>query len=273
MKSPIKVSILVWTCNILLILMGISLVAGSFYYFKLPGIIDRIPELETNGSSGISSFTFSQNFMGDSFIMKRIINRPEGIDEEGYYFASVNNVYTVSIDDSLEITADRINTELSSDEASFLGFKRETITVKEAAGTVPVRYVSPAISLDREEFIAYAKSNVLYLLLSLLFGMIFTWFLRKFISGLRDKDFFTRKNSLHLKVTAWMAIAAPFLLWIWNSFFRPDFFAEYQFSGTAEVSSGFGLPTSLLFFGLILLVIAWCFDQGVKLQKEQELTI
>ncbi|TVQ65874.1 MAG: hypothetical protein EA360_08020 [Balneolaceae bacterium] len=79
--------------------------------------------------------------------------------------------------------------------------------------------------------------------------------------------------ALYLKITAWMTIAAPVLIWVRNSLFRPNLFADYQFQHASQVSSGMSLPLLLLLFGFVLLAIAWSFDHGVKLQKEQELTI
>lgn len=283
MKSPLKISILVWICNILLVLMTVLIIAGTIYYFKMPGIINSISQFESalnqvpqaNGTHSITrgANRFTQNFLADNFTMERTIDREAGIDDVKYYFASVKNLYLISFSDSLNLGANKINRELSSNESSLLGFKQKSITVTQPAGNVPVRFAAPAISLEKDNFITHARSNVLYMLLSLLFGIVFFWFLRKFVAGLRDPFFFTHKNAFYLKVTAWLAIAAPFLLWIWNNYLRPNYFTDYQFTRATEVSSGFSLPAVMLLLGLVLLIIAWCFDQGVKLQKEQELII
>lgn len=283
MKSPFKISILVWICNILLALMTALIIAGTIYYFKMPGIINSISEFESalnqvpraNGTQSITrgANRFTQNFLGDNFTMERTIDQETGTDDVKYYFASEKNLYLISFSDSLNLRANKINRELSSHESSFLGLKKKSITVTQPAGTVPVRFAAPAISLDKDDFVTHARSNVLYMLLSLLFGIVFFWFLRKFVAGLRDPLFFTHKNAFYLNVIAWLTIAAPFLLWIWNSYLRPNYFTDYQFTRATEVSSGFSLPAVMLLLGLVLLIIAWCFDQGVNLQKEQELTI
>ena len=154
-----------------------------------------------------------------------------------------------------------------------MGLFQKRVNVTKPTGKIPVRYAGPAVSVEKEAFVFYARSNALSLLIVILYGMVFLWFLRKFISGLRVPGFFTRNNAFYLKITAWMAIVAPFLMWLWNSLIRPDLFADLQFANASEASSGFSQPLLMLLFGLVLLAIAWSFDQGVKLQKEQELTI
>jgi len=270
MKSSISVKIVVWTCNLTLFVLALSFLIGLYYYAKLPSMI--APNIDSEGIVK-SSYSVSQNILGDNYLFERVIDQENGVDEENFYFASRKHIYEISSADSLVLSANKINRELSSSESSFFGFKKKTVTVTKPAGEVPVRYAAPAISLDKEEFISYARLNVLNLLFAILYGMVFLWYLRKFVTGLRIPDFFTRTNAFYLKITAWLAITAPFLMWFWNSIIRPDLFADFQFTNATEVSPGFGQPLLMLLFGLVLLAIAWSFDQGVKLQKEQELTI
>lgn len=269
MKPSISVKIVVWSCNFALVILALSFLFGLYYYSKSSLIA---PDIDLEGVTK-SSYRVSQNLLGDNYIFERVIDQENGVDEENYYFASVNNVYRVPFSDSLGLSANKINRELSSSDSRYFGLFQIKSIVTEPAGELPVRYAAPAVSLDKEEFASYARSNVLRLLFVILYGMVFLWFLRKFIAGLRIPGFFTRNNAFYLKITAWMAIAAPFLMWLWNSLIRPDIFADLQFANASEVSSGFSQPLLMLLFGLVLLAIAWSFDQGVKLQEEQELTI
>lgn len=270
MKSSISVKIVVWACNLTLIVLAISFLFGLYYSVKLPSLM--APNIDTEGVVK-SSYRVSQNFLGDNYLYERVIDMDKGIDEENFYFASTENIYEISTADSLTLPAQKVNRDLSSEESTFFGLIQNKVTVTEPVGEFPIRYAAPAISLDREEFNSYARSNVLNLLFVILYGMVFLWFLRKFIAGLRVPNFFTRKNAFYLKITAWLTIAAPFLMWFWNLLIRPDLFADFQFTNASGVSSGFSQPLLMLLFGLVLLAIAWSFDQGVKLQKEQELTI
>ncbi|MDZ7683635.1 MAG: DUF2975 domain-containing protein [Fodinibius sp.] len=137
---------------------------------------------------------------------------------------------------------------------------------------MPVRFVAPAISLQKEEYISMARSNVLFFILTLIYVFVFFWFLRKFIASLRTPAFFTRQNALYLYTTATLVLIARFL----SGGGLPGYaqiFSEYQFTGASKIETGLDISIVLFFFGLILLVVGWCFDQGVKLQKEQDLTI
>jgi len=270
MKSPISVKILVWSCNLTLVILALIFLLGLYYYTKMPSLI--APGIDSEGIDK-SNYRVSQNFFGDNYLYERVIDKENGIDEENYYFASLRNLYNVSLSDSLAIYANKIDREQSTTESKYFGLFQRRAIVTEPVGEVPVRYAGPAVSVEKEAFIFYARSGIVSKLFLVLYVTVFLWFLRKFIAGLRTPGFFTRKNAYYLKITAWMAIIAPFLIWTWNSFIRPDLFADLQFTRASEVSSGLAQPLLMLLFGLVLLAIAWSFDQGVKLQKEHELTI
>jgi len=270
MKSSISVKIVVWSCNIVLVILALSFLFGVYYYAKLPVLI--APDIDLEGVTNLN-YRVSQSFLGDNYTFERVVDKVKGIDEENYYFTSADNIYRVSFSDSLALKASKINRELSSSESSYFGLIKNQTIVTESTDDVPIRYAVPALSLEKEVFVSYARSNVLSLIFVILYGMVFIWYLRKFIAGLLTPGFFTRSNAFYLKVAAWMAIATPFLMWLLNSFIGLDLFADLKFDNASEVSSGFTQPFLMLLFGLVLLAIAWSFDHGVKLQKEQELTV
>ena len=270
MNTPKKFSILVWACNLTLAMLAIVIAGSCYYYTLVPGLVG----LDTN-FEGATKFTarISQNFLSDHFLFERVIDREKEIDTENYYFASSRNLYEIPISDSVQVEVNKINQELSSSEFNLTGFQTKSLTVSESAGELPVRLAAPAIPLSREKYNSLAQTNVLSFILLGVYTFGFVWFLRKFVSGLREPDFFNAANSRYLYVTASMVTLAPFLIWGWTSWIRPNPYAEYIIQNAQTVDATSGLPAALLIFGLILFVIAWCFDQGVKLQKEQELTI
>ncbi|MGM0745773.1 DUF2975 domain-containing protein [Rhodohalobacter sp.] len=270
MKSSFTVKIVVWSCNLVLIILALSFLFGVYYTIKLPSLI--APNIDLEGVTNMN-YRVSQSFLGDNYIFERIIDRVNNIDEENFYFTSTDNVYRVSFSDSLTMKASKINRDLSSSESRYFGLIQNSTIVTESTDDFPIRYAVPAVSLEKAVFVNYVRSNALSLLFVLLYGMVFIWYLRKFITGLLTPDFFTRNNAFYLKITAWMSIAAPLLMWLLSTFIRQDFFVDLKFDNASEVSSGFSLPLMMLFFGLVILVIAWSFDHSVKLQKEQELTI
>ena len=270
MNLPNKFSILVWVCNISLVLLSLVVIACGYYYTVVPGLVGLDNTFE--GATKYSS-RWSQNFLSDHFIFEQVMDKEKGIDRESYYFSSERDLYQIPLSDSLRVEVNKIDEERSSTESSFAGFVTKKITVSKPAGTLPVRLVAPAIPLEREQYISLARSNVLFFALSAIYMLIFVWFLRRFVSGLRKPDFFNRKNSQTLYITASLVLIAPLLMWGWFRWIRPDLFSGYRIGNASSMDVGSPLPGALIVFGVILLVIAWCFDQGVKLQKEQDLTI
>lgn len=273
MKTPYKITILVWACNIMLVIMTVAMIFGTVYYFKMPGLINNLSQFEHTAQESQSTFQFSQKLLSDNYIFERRVGSAKNKEEALFYFASANKLYQISLNDSIQLPANKINRELRPEESSFAGFTSKSIVVSQPAAPKPIRFAAPAVPLSSEDFISYARADVLLITVGLLFGMLFIWFLRKFITGLREPGFFTSQNSTNLKIASCAAIAAPLFYAAWQYWVRPDLFENYQFAGATEISTASGVPLIIFFFGLLLLVVAWCFDQGVKLQKEQELTI
>lgn len=248
----------------------IGLIASVYYFSVLPGLIDV--DIDSTGIEK-SSYRISHSLLSDNFIFERLIDKEAGIDTSRYYYSSTRNLYKIDISDSLAIPTETINRDLSSENTTWGGLAAKSITVTETADPLPIRFAAPAISLERDRYIELARSNVIYFIIVLLVTIIFFGLLRQFVAGLRSPTFFTRKNAIYLYCTAALALTTPFLIWAWSSWLRPDLFSDYSFEGAKSVNYPPDLSLALLFFGVILLVIAWCFDQGVKLQKEQELTI
>lgn len=193
MKSSFSIKIVIWVCNITLILLAVSFLVGSYYFTKMPSLLSIDYDLAGVEST---SFQVSQSFLGDNYLYERVVDREKGIDEENYYFASNRNIYRVSFSDSLAMQADKINHELSSSESKYFGIVQKSNTVSESVGDVLVRYAAPAISVEKDAFISYARSNVISLLLAILYGSIFIWYLRKFIFSLREPGFFYYKKCI-----------------------------------------------------------------------------
>jgi len=270
MNLPNKFSILVWACNLIISVLMIGLIASVYYYSVLPGIMDS--NIDSTGVEK-ASIRISHSLLSDNFTYERLINKEAGMDTSLYYFSSIKNLYPIDISDSLTIETEVINRDQSSETTSWGGLVKKSSIVTESADPLLIRFVAPAISLERDRYIELARSNVIYFMIVLLIAIMFFGLLRQFISGLRSPLFFTRRNAIYLYCTAALTLISPFLIWAWSSWLRPDLFSDYRLSGSRSFDLTPDLSLALLFFGVILLVIAWCFDQGVKLQKEQELTI
>jgi len=270
MKLPNKFSILVWACNISISVLMIGLIASVYYYSVLPGIMDS--NIDSTGVEKASS-RISHSILSDNFTYERVIDTEAGIDTSLYYFSSTRNLYPIDISDSLTVETEVINRDLSTETTSWGGLLSKSFIVTESADPLPIRFAAPAIPLERDQYIELARSNVLYFIIVLLVTILFFGLLRQFIAGLRSPSFFTRRNAIYLYCTAALTLITPFLIWAWSSWLRPDLFSDYRIAGSRYFPGAPDLSLALLFFGVILLVIAWCFDQGVKLQKEQELTI
>jgi hypothetical protein len=270
MQPSKKLTILVWACNLVLIVLSLIIIGSSYYYTLIPGLIG----LENNFEGATKySARITQNFLSDYYTFERVIDKGKGIDTEGYYFASTRNLYSIPISDSVLIVANKIDQERSKSDMTFPDIKINKVTVSKPVGNFPVRIASPAISLSKDKFESLAKRNVISFILIGIYTFIFFWFLRKFVSGLRTPNFFNETISRYLYICASMVTFAPVLIWGWTTWVRPDLYSAYVFENAKAIEQTSSLPNVLFFFGVILLVIAWCFDQGVKLQKEQELTV
>lgn len=270
MKKPNKFSLLVWACNLTLVLISVGIIGACYYYTLIPGLIDVKPV--PDGASKWKT-SVSHGFLSDYFTFQQVYNKEKGIDRDSYYFSSASNLYMVPFEDSLQVEVYRIYEDLSSTEHSLSNMQIKSMTVSESGIQLPVRFAVPAIPLDREEFKYLARMNVLAFILYGIYIFIFIWFLRKFVSGLGKPNFFNTQNSKYLYITAGLVALAPLLMWVMTAFTRPDLYSKYLIDNKAAINEISSLPLALLVFGVILLVIAWCFDQGIKLQKEQELTI
>lgn len=98
------------------------------------------------------------------------------------------------------------------------------------------------------------------------------WFFRKLIINVRNGDYFNTKNISYLKYMAYSLMGLwAFILVVSNIFagfvINTIEFDSVSFSGIKSESS------HLLFGALFLWVLSHIFSTGVKLQKEQELTI
>lgn len=270
MKLLNKFSILVWACNLIISVLMIGLIASVYYYSVLPEIMDS--NIDSTGV-GKATTRISHSLLSDNFTYERVINKEAGIDTSLYYFSSTRNLYPIDISDSLTVETEVINRDLSSETTTWGGLVSKSSIVTESADPLPIRFAAPAISMERDQYIELARSNIIYFIIMLSVTIIFFGLLRQLIAGLRSPSFFTRRNAIYLYCTAALTLITPFLIWACSSWLRPDLFSDYRLAGSRSFPDVPDLFLALLFFGVILLVIAWCFDQGVKLQKEQELTI
>lgn len=270
MKAPLKVNVLVWVTNILLVLLVLAtifiLLAGFWAsHFMVPG---------SDEMRGAQRYSSSISFMGDKYLYEREMNLGTGLDNEYFFLLDPDKSYQFSVSDSVVFHTRIVDKEPSAIERRSLGLIRtfergHGVEGEEVA--VPLLVGHPGIPFSRVEFIQRIRLELLFRFLSLCYAFSVLWYLRRFVKGLQQMNFFTAKNAVNLKVTSIMIIIAPFLESIWRNTTAIKGLQTYQASEfmSGEVEFMFGT----LLFGMVLWVIAWCFDQGVEMQKEQELII
>lgn len=137
------------------------------------------------------------------------------------------------------------------------------------------------ILLPQHDLIApFPKSEYLSLgiwlfadsLVRLIWSFTIFWLMRSFVLSLKKGHPFTHANTRLLLTSGIMVAVFPLLNWLtrqwewsWLSsrFLFPDF----------EANPSIGFQTGLFFTGLVLLLVAGVFREGVKMREENELTI
>jgi hypothetical protein len=116
-------------------------------------------------------------------------------------------------------------------------------------------------------------ASIFFYLTSIVVSVIFlwiVWYLRKLIRTIKEGNPFLPENPGRIRKIAYAILVwAPFELMTYGSMYR-------AFTIQSHIPGGFiQLRPSLemIFLGLVILVIAEVFKQGVKLQQEQDLTV
>lgn len=268
MKSNFTTTALIWICNITIAVLLIAIAVAGYYMFNSPIQPVKSPRLD-----GATSYQSMQmiNLAGRHYYYQKKLNPETREIVESYFYVPEKTSYNFSLDDAPVVSAQKLNPELS--ETNWLGLR--TLSVYTDPTEVPLLNVTPGVEISRDEFIRFVRVDFFGLMGMAGYLLIVVWVLRKFVSGLKSDAFFTKKNALNLRITGWMVVAAPILHFIWVKFTDPSLNVVYSIEEASmskiPQASSFGIE--IFIAGLILLVIASAFDEGVRLQKEQELTI
>ncbi|MFC1493352.1 DUF2975 domain-containing protein [candidate division KSB1 bacterium] len=110
------------------------------------------------------------------------------------------------------------------------------------------------------------------MLIWILMGMFILFQVRKIFYNLTKEHPFEQENVKRLRIIGFAMIGAEIinwlLFWIMNLIYSDDF---YLYPG--EISFGLDKNITVIFIGLVILVIAEIFRVGLDMRKEQELTI
>lgn len=264
MKAPLKINALVWLSNIILAALVLATLFTLFLAIWGSILVPNADDME-----GVTRYSSQFGFLGDTYLYEY-----ERVDDqvvEGYHLLSPDRLYRFSVSDSVMFRTQKLNEELSSVDSQYLGAFRVELKVYGAEESVPLMIGHPGISLDRAQFLQRIQREALSRALLLVFIFSVVWQIRRFVKGLQQMKFFTRSNAWNLKVTALLILAAPFLELLWRHFTAMDVSEPYRATLYQAGAPEFMFGT--LFFGLVLWAIAWCFDYGVYLQQEQQLTI
>lgn len=98
------------------------------------------------------------------------------------------------------------------------------------------------------------------------------WIMQEIIKDIRKKTPFNAKNTKRVKMIGILVTIAPMVEWLLQAVFSIWVNGQYNFDGLKLVNnSNLGLP--VLFLGLLIMAVGVAFEQGNKIQEENELTI
>lgn len=111
---------------------------------------------------------------------------------------------------------------------------------------------------------------------AILYVGYFLWILQiiiNIVKDIRKTEAFKMKNIIRLKNIAWLIILAPILEGILQLAFTAYISKYYSLPEGLTFRSGIDFDFALLTLGLLLYAVAIAFNEGLKMKKEQELTI
>lgn len=187
-----------------------------------------------------------------------------------YYFVYRNGEVLI---DSYMISLNSLRKSFNMSEAS----KSDLLEVSTLEGTINVPNVSDKLFLPiaDKDIRFYFWSAIGVHLGSWLFFVIQLIWMRRLIKNSMSGDFFTQSNVSVFMNLAYLYMALPFMILLVRGFFNnrllPDGLSLPEGYQLINETTNFQIP--FLFIGFILLLIAQAFRHGLKLQKEQSLTI
>ena len=142
------------------------------------------------------------------------------------------------------------------------------------SGDSTIRYipVMKEFNVELKPHTSLAYYDVFFKLISLCFGITFTWFSLKFFHEIKLDKPFNFRFIKYLKIIALLVISLDILKFVNNLIFnqfihRSDLHPHFQFPPI-----NIGISNGIL-LGLVIWIIAVIFQRGVELQNENDLTV
>lgn len=268
MKSAYTTTTLVWICNIALAVSVISVIFNLYMAYTGYDFFERqIEELqEVNLVTSIS-----QSMFGNIYLYQSVYDSESDVRREHFYLVPGNNVYRFNLQNAPKVNAQKLQEDMSSRD--WFGFR--TLSVYADPTEVPLIFATPGIELaDGHELNRHFRLGYFSYAGYAIYLVLLFWFIRRFLIGLKANTFFTHENTFNLRIVGFMVLAAPILHYLWYKLIEPSPEALLSIQdATLHGPVNYIFKYELLIAGLILVVISQAFDYGVKLQKEQELTI
>lgn len=268
MKASITTSALIWVCNLTLLVTSLFVVLNI--YSATQGINPF--DMDSDEMKSISSITtVSPTIFGSAYYFHSVYDSENDTRKEYFYFVPGNMEYKFEIESAPRVTAQSLDEELS--ETDWLGNSR--LNVFKDPAEVPLILAKPGFQIeDAETLNRMYRIGSISIIGYLVYMIVLIWFIRKFVHGLQTNSFFTQKNVFNLKIISLMVLGAPFLDYLWFLIIEqlPETLLSIE-GASLYSSAGYSFKFEMLLAGLILIVISTAFEHGVKLQKDQELTI
>ena len=267
-KPPKRITILIWIANIFIVLFGLGFILTIVITTQFPRLTDHNPNLE--GATKYS-FSASSNFFGTTYFYEHRLDDPEVGPTTSLLRIDTDRLFKFTPQDSAIVNLPVRIDSLSQSESRFAGLVQNSVTVHRNEDVL-LRVGHPGTPITSDQMKSEIRSHSIIMALSMIYLGVVTWFLRGFISGLRNMSFFSADNLQKLNIAAWMLTVGPLLSGLYGLLFIPS--ADDVYRATAW-QAGFSLDVQpvVMLFGLLLLAITWCFRYGVEIQKEQEYTI
>lgn len=125
--------------------------------------------------------------------------------------------------------------------------------------------------------ISHHEQNIIYIkvlaaLIEVLCYIYIFYLLIKIFAGLKEGDFFAQKNGLRIRNIAYTILGITLFTELVLYLVSVHIANTYEIAGI-QLKRHTDIDFTLLFFGLMLLVLSEVFIRGARLKEEQELTI
>ena len=268
MKASITTTVLIWVCNFTLLMASLFVVHNIYRASQGFNPFDMDSD-ELGSFSTIT--TASPTIFGSTYYFHSVYDSESDTRTEYFYFVPGNMEYKFDMESAPRVTAQSLDEELS--ETDWLGNRR--LNVFSDPAEVPLILAKPGFEIeDGETLTRMYRIGSISIIGYLVYMIVLIWFIRRFVLGLKTNSFFTQKNVFNLKIISLMVLGAPFLDYLWFLIIEqlPETLLSIE-GASLYSSAGYAFKFEMFLAGLILVVISTAFEHGLKLQKDQELTI